>query len=52
MENCQARRKKEGRVDNTIGREKGAPKTMVFKAFDNDIVSGETQLAVYRSEDF
>ena len=30
LENCQARRKKEGRADNTIGREIGAAMTMVF----------------------
>jgi hypothetical protein len=42
LENYQVRRKEEGRADNTIDHEIGAAKTMVFKAFDNDMVSGET----------
>lgn len=42
LENYQAKRKREGRADNTIDHEIGAAKTMVFKAFDNDIISGET----------
>jgi hypothetical protein len=40
LENYQVRRKEEGRADNTIDHEIGAAKTMVFKAFDNDMVSG------------
>ena len=47
LENYQARRKEEGRADNRIDHEIGAAKTMVFKAFDNASVSGET-LAVYK----
>ena len=42
LENYQAMRKREGRADNTIDSEIGAAKTMVFKAFDNDLVGGET----------
>ena len=42
LENYQAMRKREGRADNTIDSEVGAAKTMVLKAFDNDLVGGET----------
>lgn len=42
LENYQAKRKAEGMADNTVDLEIGAAKSMVYKAFDNDIVSGET----------
>ena len=42
LENYQAMRRKEGLADNTIDHEIGTAKTMINKAFDNDIVSGET----------
>jgi rRNA-processing protein FCF1 len=38
LENCQPRRKKEGRADNTIDREIGTEKTMVLTAFDKDMI--------------
>jgi integrase len=42
LENYQAKRKKEGLADNTIDHEVGAAKSMIFKAFDNDMISAET----------
>ena len=42
LENYQAKRKREGLADATIDQEIGTAKTMIFKAFDNDIVSGDT----------
>ena len=42
LENYQAKRKKEGLADATIDQEIGTAKTMIFKAFDNDMVSGDT----------
>jgi len=42
LENYQAKRKKEGLADATIDQEIGTAKTMIYKAFDNDIVSGDT----------
>ena len=48
IENYQARRKKEGYSDNYIDHHVGAAKTVVFKAFDNDLVSGETVKAFKR----
>ena len=41
LENYQVKRREEGRADNTIDNEIGAAKTMIFKAFDNDMISGE-----------
>jgi integrase len=42
LENYQAIRRKEGKADGTIDHEIGKAKTMVFKAFDNDMISGDT----------
>jgi integrase len=42
LENYQARKKAKGKADATIDHEIGAAKTMIFKAFDNDMVSGDT----------
>jgi len=42
LENYQAKRKREGLADATIDQETGTAKTMIFKAFDNDMVSGDT----------
>ena len=42
LENLIERRKKEGCADATIDHEIGAARTMVFKAFDNDKVGGDT----------
>ena len=42
LENYQARRKKEGKAPATIDHEIGKTKTMILKAFDNGMVSGET----------
>lgn len=42
LENHQARRKAEGLSDATIDHEIGAARTMIIKAFDNDLVGGET----------
>jgi integrase len=47
LENYQAKRKKEGRADNTIDQQIGEARTMVNKAFDDDKVSGDT-LKVFR----
>ena len=40
IENYQVARKKEGRADATVDQEVGAAKTVVNKAFNNDMVSG------------
>ncbi len=42
IENYQAKRKAEGRADKTIDHEAGAAQTVVSKAFDNDIIGGDT----------
>jgi len=42
LENYQANRKKQSIADGTIDHEVGKTKTMIFKAFDNDIISGHT----------
>ena len=48
LENYQARRKRQGKSDQTIDQEIGAAKTMINKAFDNDLVGGETLKAFKR----
>lgn len=48
IENYQAKRLKEGKAPGTIDHETGKAKTMIFKAFDNDIISGETLKAFKR----
>lgn len=42
LENYQAMRKAEGKADATIDQEISSAKTMVFKAFDNGLISGDT----------
>jgi len=42
LENYQARRLNEGVAPGTVDHEIGKPKTMIYKAFDNDLVSGST----------
>ena len=42
LENYQAMRQKKGLSDATIDHEIGKAKTMVFKAFDNDMISSDT----------
>ena len=42
LENYQAKRQAEGLADNTIDHEIGSAKSMVFKAFDNDLVGANT----------
>jgi len=42
LENYQAKRKVAGRADATIDQEVGAARGMINKAFDNDMVSGDT----------
>ena len=41
LENYQAKRKKEGKADATVDHEIRAAKTMVTKAVDNDMISGD-----------
>jgi integrase len=41
LENYQSTRKKEGYSDSYVDQEIGAARTMIIKAFDNDIVSGD-----------
>ncbi len=41
LENYQTSRKKEGYSDSYVDQEIGAARTMIIKAFDNDIVSGD-----------
>ena len=50
LENYQAKRKKEGKADGTIDHEIGKAKTMVFKAFDNDLISGDTLRTFKKTE--
>ncbi len=42
IENYQAKRKAEGKADATVDQETGAAKTMIAKAFENDLVGGDT----------
>lgn len=42
LENYQAMRRKKGLADATIDHEIGKAKTVVFKAFENDLVGGDT----------
>ena len=42
LENLREMRKKDGCADSTIDHEIGSAKSMVFKAFDNDLVGGDT----------
>jgi integrase len=42
LENLQAKRKAEGKADATIDLEIGAARGMINKAFDNDLISGDT----------
>lgn len=48
LENYQAKRKKDGYSDSYIDQEIGAAKTVINKAFDNDLVSGDTLKAFKR----
>jgi integrase len=48
LENYQAKRKKEGYSDSYIDQEIGAAKTVINKAFDNDLISGDTLKAFKR----
>lgn len=48
LENLQAKRKQQGLADSTIDQEIGAAKAMINKAFDNDLVGGETVKAFKR----
>jgi len=41
LENFQAKRKASGLADSTIDQEIGAARTMIYKAFDNDLVGGD-----------
>ncbi|MFH2061060.1 MAG: tyrosine-type recombinase/integrase [Pseudomonadota bacterium] len=42
LENYQARRLKEGKAPGTVDHEIGKAKSMIYKAFDNDFVGGDT----------
>ncbi len=42
LENYQIKRKKEGVSDSTVDQDMAIVKTMIIKAFDNDLVSGDT----------
>lgn len=42
LENLQAKRKAEGMADATVDHEVGAARGVINKAFDNDLVSGDT----------
>jgi integrase len=42
LENLQAKRRAAGLADSTIDQEIGAARTMINKAFDNDLVGGDT----------
>lgn len=42
LENCQAKRSAEKKAPATIDQEIGAAKNMVYKAFDNGLVAGDT----------
>lgn len=48
LENYQVKRKKAGLAPATIDHEIGKPKTMILKAFDNDLVGGEVLKAFKR----
>ena len=48
LENYQVKRLKEGKAPGTVDHEIGKAKTMIYKAFDNDIVGGETLKAFKR----
>jgi len=48
LENYQATRKAQGKADHTIDEEIGTAKTIINKAFDNDLVSGDTLKAFKR----
>jgi integrase len=48
LENYQAKRQKEGYSDSYIDQEIGAAKTVINKAFDNDLVGGDTLKAFRR----
>jgi integrase len=50
LENYQAKRKAKGKADNTVDSELGTIRAMVNKAFDNDMVSGETLKAFKRTK--
>lgn len=47
LENYQAKRKREGRADNTIDQQIGEARAMINKAFEDDMVGGDT-LKVFR----
>ena len=42
LENYQAKRKADGRADSTIDHQIASARTMVIKAFDNDLIGGDT----------
>ena len=48
LENLQAKRKTEGMADATVDHEIGHARGMIIKAFDNDLVSGDTLKAFKR----
>jgi len=48
LENYQAMRQKTGLADATIDHEIGKAKTMIFKAFENDIIGGGMQAGRHR----
>ncbi|MBT3368237.1 MAG: site-specific integrase [Nitrospina sp.] len=50
LENYQAKRKAKGKADNTVDSELGAIRAMIYKAFDNDMVSGQTLKAFKRTK--
>ena len=50
LESYQAKRKAEGQADRTTDYETGAAKTMIIKAFDNDLVGGFTLKTFKRVE--
>ena len=50
LENYQAKRKAEGKADNTIDSEIGTIRAMVNKGFDNDMVSGDTLKAFKKTK--
>jgi len=51
LENHQTKRKAEGLADATVDHEIGAAKGVIYKAFKNDIVSGDTLRAFQNVED-
>ena len=50
LENYQMQRKKLGKADNTVDSEIGTVRAMINKAFDNDMVSGQTLKAFKRTK--